>query len=147
MTRDQATAIVLETRRQRQVSYETLGARLGRNKVWAAAALHGQATMSTSEAAETAHMLGLDDETAAALEQIPSRGDVPSGRPLDPLVYRLQEIVQVYGTSIKAVVNEMFGDGIVSAIDFTIDIQRQEDPKGDRVVITLNGKFLPYRKW
>jgi cyanate lyase len=67
--------------------------------------------------------------------------------PVDPLIYRFHEITQIYGTTLKAVIHEMFGDGIMSAIDFTLDIQKQEDPKGDRVVVTLNGKFLPYKKW
>lgn len=92
-------------------------------------------------------MLGLGTDVAAALQEFPTKGAVGMTVPVDPLIYRFHEITQVYGTTIKAVIHEMFGDGIMSAIDFEMDIQRKEDPKGDRVVITMNGKFLPYKKW
>jgi cyanate lyase len=81
------------------------------------------------------------------LQEPPLKGSLEQQVPVDPLIYRFHEITQVYGTAIKAVIHELFGDGIMSAIDFEIDIQRQSDPKGDRVVVTYNGKFLPYRKW
>ena len=84
---------------------------------------------------------------AAALQEMPTKGSVGQTVPVDPLIYRFYEITQVYGTTIKAVIHEMFGDGILSAIDFTLDIQKEADPKGDRVVVTMNGKFLPYKKW
>ena len=89
----------------------------------------------------------LGPEVAAALQQIPTKGSVGETVPVDPLIYRFHEITQVYGTTLKAIIHEMFGDGIMSAIDFTLDVQKQEDPKGDRVVVTMNGKFLPYKKW
>jgi cyanate lyase len=92
-------------------------------------------------------LLDLGPEVVEALQQIPTKGSLAGAVPVDPLLYRLHEITQVYGTTIKAVVHEMFGDGIMSAIDFEIDIRRVADPKGDRVQITYNGKFLPYRKW
>ena len=91
--------------------------------------------------------LGLGPEVAEALQEIPTKGSLDSAVPVDPLIYRLHEITQVYGTTIKALIHEMFGDGIMSAIDFEMDIQKKADPKGDRVVITMNGKFLPYKKW
>jgi cyanate lyase len=147
MNRTQATEWLLEAKRRKRLSFEAIGARLGRDKVWVAAALMGQATMSAAEAAVVVEMLEVEPEVGEALQEIPVRGAVSASGPVDPLIYRFQEIVQVYGTAIKAVVNEMFGDGIVSAIDFQMDIQRREDPKGDRVVITMNGKFLPYKKW
>ena len=84
---------------------------------------------------------------ASALQEIPSKGSLDATVPVDPLIYRFHEITQVYGTSMKAIIHEMFGDGIMSAIDFEIDIQKKEDPKGDRVVVSYSGKFLPYRKW
>jgi cyanate lyase len=92
-------------------------------------------------------LLDLGPEVVEALQQIPTKGSLAGAVSVDPLLYRLHEITQVYGTTIKAVVHEMFGDGIMSAIDFEIDIRRVADPKGDRVQITYNGKFLPYRKW
>ena len=84
---------------------------------------------------------------AAALQEIPLKGSLDQTVPTDPLIYRFHEIMQVYGTSMKAVIHELFGDGIMSAIDFEIDIRKEEDPKGDRVVVEYSGKFLPYRKW
>jgi cyanate lyase len=107
----------------------------------------GQQTMSADEAEKAVATLGLGKEVAKALQEIPTRGSLDEAVPVDPTIYRLYEIVQVYGTTIKALVHEMFGDGIMSAIDFEMDIKRRESPKGDRVVITLDGKFLPYHKW
>jgi cyanate lyase len=111
----------------------------------------GQASMSKEESEKTVQTLGLSEGTAkqvaAALEEMPMKGSLDSTVPVDPLIYRFHEITQVYGTTMKALIHEMFGDGIMSAIDFEIDIQKKPDPKGDRVVITYNGKFLPYRKW
>ena len=103
--------------------------------------------MDASEAERVTEMLEVGPEVAEALQQISTKGWLPGAVPVDPLIYRLHEITQVYGTAIKAVIHEMFGDGIMSAIDFEIDVQRIPDPKGDRVRITYNGKFLPYRKW
>jgi len=103
--------------------------------------------MSAEEAGTATKVLGLGPEVAAALQEIPTKGSLENPVPVDPLIYRFHEITQVYGTSIKAIIHEMFGDGIMSAIDFEMDIQKKEDPKGDRVIVIYNGKFLPYRKW
>jgi cyanate lyase len=103
--------------------------------------------MSAEEALAAVHVLGLGPEVAEALQQIPMKGSLDSDVPVDPLLYRFHEITQVYGTTIKALIHEMFGDGIMSAIDFEMDIRKEEDPKGDRVVVTYSGKFLPYKKW
>ena len=103
--------------------------------------------MTAEEANKAAALLGLDKSVADALSECPLKGCLDMSVPVDPLIYRFHEITQVYGTTMKEIVHEMFGDGIMSAIDFEIDIQKQADPKGDRVVITYSGKFLPYRKW
>jgi cyanate lyase len=103
--------------------------------------------MSKEEAARATEILGLGPDVAGALQEIPTKGSLDSKVPVDPLIYRFHEITQVYGTTLKAIIHEMFGDGIMSAIDFELDVQRKEDPKGDRVVVTMNGKFLPYKKW
>jgi cyanate lyase len=103
--------------------------------------------MSAEEAKKAGEILALEPAVVAALQEMPSKGSVGQTVPVDPLIYRFHEITQVYGTTIKAIIHEMFGDGIMSAIDFEMDIQKKEDPKGDRVVITMNGKFLPYKKW
>ena len=147
MNRAECTEAILEAKRQKGLTFQELAYGIGRHVVWTTAAISGQATMDASEATRVTEMLGLGPEVAEALQQIPTKGSLPGSVPVDPLIYQLHEITQVYGTSIKAVIHEMFGDGIMSAIDFEIDIQRLPDPKGDRVQITYNGKFLPYRKW
>jgi cyanate lyase len=147
MTRTEATERILAAKKQRGLTFEAIAKAVGRHKVWVTAALLGQATMSAEEAQKAATVLGLGPDVAAALQEIPSKGSVGQTVPVDPLIYRFHEITQVYGTTIKAIIHEMFGDGIMSAIDFELDIQKKEDPKGDRVVITMNGKFLPYKKW
>jgi cyanate lyase len=147
MTRAEATERILATKKQKNLTFEAIAKAVGRHKVWVTAALLGQATMSAEEAQKAAAVLGLGPEVAAALQEIPTKGAVGQTVPVDPLIYRFHEITQVYGTTIKALIHEMFGDGIMSAIDFELDIQKREDPKGDRVVITMNGKFLPYKKW
>ncbi len=147
MTREEATGAVVAAMAAKKVTFEQVARAVGRHTVWTASALLGQATMTADEATKAVEMLGLGPDVAAALQTIASRGSVGRDVPVDPLIYRFHEIVQVYGTTLKAVIHEMFGDGIMSAIDFEMDVQRKEDPKGDRVVVTLNGKFLPYKKW
>jgi cyanate lyase len=147
MNRAECTEIILEAKQSKGATFQELADEVGRHVVWTTAAIMGQATMDALEAEALTKTLGLGPEVAQALQQIPSKGSLSGQVPVDPLVYRLHEITQVYGSSIKAVIHEKFGDGIMSAIDFEIDIQRVPDPKGDRVQITYNGKFLPYRKW
>jgi cyanate lyase len=149
--REECTEVVLGAKRQKGVTFQELAEGVGRHIVWTTAAIMGQATMDDTEARALTGMLDLEPdleaEVASALQQIPMKGSLDADVPVDPLIYRLHEITQVYGTTIKAVIHEKFGDGIMSAIDFEIDIERVADPKGDRVKLTYNGKFLPYRKW
>lgn len=147
ISRAEATDQLLTAKKEMGLTFEKIARAVGRHKVWVTAAIMGQATMSAQEANATVKLLGLGPEVAAALQEFPLKGSLDSTVPVDPLIYRFHEITQVYGTTIKAIIHEMFGDGILSAIDFELDIQRKEDPKGDRVVVTYNGKFLPYRKW
>jgi cyanate lyase len=147
MTRDEATAQILAAREKRGLSFSKIAEAVGRHPVWTTAALFGQATMSADEARKAVELLGVGPEVAQALQQVPSRGSLDQAVPVDPTIYRFYEMIQVYGTTMKALIHEMFGDGIMSAIDFEMDIKRVENPKGDRVVITLDGKFLPYKKW
>ena len=147
MTRAEATERILAAKKQKGVTFEAIARAVGRHKVWVTSALLGQATMSAEEAQRAAEFLGLGPDVTAALQEIPTKGSVGQTVPVDPLIYRFHEITQVYGTTLKAIIHEMFGDGIMSAIDFELDVQRQPDPKGDRVVVTMNGKFLPYKKW
>jgi cyanate lyase len=147
MKRCEATERILAAKKQKNLTFEAITKAVGRHKVWVTSALLGQSTMSAEEAQKAVSILGLGPDVAAALQEMPTKGSVGQTVPVDPLIYRFHEITQVYGTTIKAVIHEMFGDGIMSAIDFEMDIQKKEDPKGDRVVITMNGKFLPYKKW
>jgi cyanate lyase len=147
LTRAQATEKILAAKKAKGLTFADIAEAVGRHKVWVTAALLGQATMSVDEANAAARVLGLDPEVAEALQDMPTKGSLDSAVPVDPLIYRFHEITQVYGTTIKALIHEMFGDGIMSAIDFEMDIQKVEDPKGDRVIVTYNGKFLPYKKW
>ena len=147
LTREQATQAILEAKKNKGLTFDAIAKAVGRHKVWVTSALLGQATMSREEAQKAVQVLGLEADVAAALETIPSKGSIGQAVPVDPLIYRFHEITQVYGTTLKALIHEMFGDGIMSAIDFEMDIQKKEDPKGERVVVTMSGKFLPYKKW
>lgn len=151
MTRRDATEYLLAAKQSKGLTFEEISRSIGKDKVWVTAAIMGQASMSKDEAEKTVQTLGLAEGTAkqvaASLQEMPMKGSLDAAVPVDPLIYRFHEITQVYGTTMKALIHEMFGDGIMSAIDFEIDIQKKADPKGDRVIVTYNGKFLPYRKW
>jgi cyanate lyase len=145
------SATLLDAKRRSGHSFADLGARLGQDEVWIASLLHGQATASAEQAQDLLEALQIPEPErpalAAALTTYPVKGALDPVIPTDPLLYRFYEILQVYGLPLKDVIQEQFGDGIMSAIDFSLTVNRQEDPKGDRVVVTMNGKFLPYRKW
>jgi len=151
MSREEATDYLLAAKKTKGMTFEEISKAVGRDKVWVTAAIMGQATMSKDEAEKTVRTLGVGEglagQIADSLQEIPMKGSLDGSVPVDPLIYRFHEITQVYGSTMKALIHEMFGDGIMSAIDFEIDIQKKEDAKGDRVVVTYNGKFLPYRKW
>ena len=146
MIREEATEQSLEAKKQKGLTFEAIAQKVGRPKVWTTAALLGQHPMSAEEADAVGDLLDLDPEVTEALQEIPLRGSLDSDVPTDPTIYRIHEITQVYGTTIKALIHEEFGDGIMSAINFKMDIEKVEDPEGERVKITYEGKFLPY-KW
>jgi cyanate lyase len=141
------TATLLAAKKAKGLTFAELETSLGRDEVWIAAVFYGQASASPEEAEVIASALGLGPEVAEALTDYPVKGSLDPIIPSDPLIYRFYEIMQVYGMPMKAVIHEKFGDGIMSAIDFTLDIDKVEDPKGDRVQVTMCGKFLPYKKW
>ena len=148
MTRDEATAAVREAKEASGLTWHEIAQRVGRSPVWTTAALLGQAPMSADEAEAAAEALGLAPDVTAALQRYALKGSLDSDVPTDPLIYRFHEITQIYGTTIKELIHEIFGaDGIMSAIDFEMTIERKADPKGDRVVVTYDGKFLTNRKW
>ena len=128
------------------ITFAELEKIVGRDEIWIAAVFYRQASASLEEAQKIVEALGLSSDIAAELTEYPAKGLGPT-TPTDPLIYRFYEIMQVYGMPMKDVIHEKFGDGIMSAIDFTLDIEKEEDPKGDRVKVIMNGKFLPYKKW
>lgn len=140
------TQKLLAAKSERNLTFADLEQKVGRDEVWLAAVFYRQASASLEEATQILAVLGLPLELADELTSYPVKG-LGSIVPTDPLVYRFYEIMQVYGMPMKEIIHEKFGDGIMSAIDFTLDIEKEEDPKGDRVKVTMNGKFLPYKKW
>ncbi len=146
LTRSQVTEKILSVKRRKSLKWKEVAAQLGDNSpVWYTAALHGQMPLSADEAAKAATLFDLDEDETLLLQEIPYRGSLPTAVPTDPLIYRFYELVQVYGTTWKALIQEEFGDGIMSAIDFDMAIEREPNPKGDRVRITMSGKFLSYK--
>jgi len=148
MTKQQMSAAILAAKRQSGVSWAALAERVGGHEIWVASCCHGENSMPEPFAGKLCAALSLPQEVQAALVECPLKGQsLGQAVPTDPLIYRFYEIMQVYGLTLKEVIQEKFGDGIMSAIDFTLDVQKQPDPKGDRVIVTMNGKFLPYKKW
>ena len=140
------TQKLLAAKKAKNVSFTDLEKAVGRDEVWIAAVIYRQASASEEEATKLLVALGLDEELAQELGEYPVKGLGPIV-PTDPFIYRFYEIMQVYGMPLKAVIQDKFGDGIMSAIDFTLDVEKEEDPKGDRVKLIMSGKFLPYKKW
>ena len=149
MTRAKLTEKIVAHQRRSGTKWADVAAAVGRSKEWTTAALLGQMSMTREQAEAAAGALGMDlnDEELTLLQTVPYRGSLGQQVPTDALVYRFYELIQVYGTTIKALIEEEFGDGIMSAIDFSMDIARKPEPAGDRVVVTLNGKFLPYKTY
>ena len=149
MTRAELIEKIVTRKISSGVKWADVAAAVGVSKEWTTAALLGQMQMTAEQVDAAAGALGMEfsAEEKALLTSVPYRGSLGQTVPTDALVYRFYEIIQVYGTTIKTLIEEEFGDGIMSAIDFSMDIQRQPDPKGDRVVVTLNGKFLPYKTY
>ncbi len=147
MTREDVTDLIYATKIQKGIKWADVAKKIGHSKEWVTAACLGQMTLTKEQAAKVGKIFGLPAEAVTLLQVVPYKGSLPTAVPTDPLIYRLYEIVNVYGTTIKELIHEEFGDGIMSAIDFKMDIIREADPKGDRVLMTLNGKFLPYKTY
>jgi len=142
----EVTRNLLAAKKEKALSFADLENVVNRDEVWIAAVFYRQAGASVKEAQKIVAALGLGPDIAQALTECPVKGLGPVV-PTDPLIYRFYEIMQVYGMPLKAIIHEKFGDGIMSAIDFTLDVEKEKNPKGDRVKITMTGKFLPYNKW
>jgi cyanate lyase len=147
MTREDVTALIYSIKVQKGVKWADVAKTVGESKEWVTAACLGQMTLTREQAEKVGKIFGLPPEAVKLLQAVPYKGSLPAAVPTDPLIYRWYEIVNVYGTTIKELIHEEFGDGIMSAIDFKIDITRESDPKGDRVKVLLSGKFLPYKPY
>ena len=145
--RDEVTQLILASKVTKGIKWHDVAEALSLSKEWTTAACLGQMTFNKQQAEIVGEIFSLPDEAIAWLQIVPYKGSLPTAVPSDPLIYRWYEIVNVYGSTIKELIHEEFGDGIMSAIDFSMDIQREEDPKGDRVNVVLSGKFLPYKEY
>ena len=144
--RQQLTLQIVDTKTRKDLSWQELADAAGLSVTYVTAALLGQHPLPESSAKAVAALLDLDEDATRLLQSIPLRGSIPDGIPTDPTIYRFYEILQVYGTTLKALVHEQLGDGIISAINFKIDVKTVEDPEGGhRAVVTLDGKYLPYK--
>jgi cyanate lyase len=147
MNRLEVTEKIITAKVANSITWESVAQKVGLSKEWTTAACLGQMTLDDKQAKIVGDIFGLTDEEQKWLRVVPYKGSLPTAVPTDPLIYRWYEIVSVYGTTIKELIHEEFGDGIMSAIDFSMDIVRQPDPKGDRVNVVLSGKFLPYKQY
>jgi cyanate lyase len=144
MTRNEITEQIVVARLAKGLTWQELADAVGRPAVWTTAALLGQHPIPAELGKVLVEKLGLDESVIPVLAAVPYRGGLPSAVPTDPTIYRFYEALQVYGPALKELVHETFGDGIMSAINFSVDIQKKPHPSGDRVVVTFDGKFLPY---
>lgn len=147
MNRNDVTELIVLTRLKKGLQWSELAEVLGQSKEWSTAALLGQMALSREQAEAVGKTLDLPDDAIAQLQIAPYKGSLPTAVPADPLIYRFYELINVYGTTFKELIHEEFGDGIMSAIDFNMDVDREKDPNGDRVKITMSGKFLPYKMY
>ena len=147
MNRNEVTELIILQKQLKNLTWPQLAQAVGQSKEWTTAALLGQMTLNAEQAKSVGDVLDLPVAAIAQLQIVPYKGSLPTTVPTDPLIYRFYELISVYGSTFKALINEEFGDGIMSAIDFDMDLSRKEDPKGDRVKITMTGKFLPYKSY
>ena len=147
MTRADVTELVVMSRLKKGLTWAKIAKVVGASKEWTTAAMLGQMQLTKEQAEAAGKLLGLPAYAVLLLQQVPYKGSLPTTVPTDPLIYRFYELVNVYGTTIKELIHEEFGDGIMSAIDFKMDLTREPDPKGDRVKIVMSGKYLQYKTY
>ncbi|MEO8183375.1 MAG: cyanase [Deltaproteobacteria bacterium] len=149
MEKVEMTALILKAKKSKGLSWEAIAERLGGSELWVASCCYGENSMTEETASKLCAVLDLGAEVKESLLEFPTKGNSLEGKlvPTDPLLYRFYEILCVYGKSLKDSIQEKCGDGIMSAIDFTLDVKKVEHPKGDRIVVTMDGKFLPYRRF
>ena len=147
MSRIDVTEKIITTKVAKGIKWSDVAAKVGQSKEWTTAACLGQMTLTAGQANVVGEIFGLSDAEKKWLMVVPYRGSLPTSIPTDPLIYRFYELVNVYGTTFKELIREEFGDGIMSGIDFKMDLKREPNPAGDRVSITMSGKFLPYKAY
>ena len=147
MSRIEVTEKIVTAKVTKGIKWADVAARVGLSKEWVTAACLGQMTLTPEQAAIVGEIFGLSEDEQKWLMVVPYKGSLPTAVPTDPLIYRFYELVSVYGTTFKELIHEEFGDGIMSAIDFRMDLQREPHPMGDRVSIAMSGKFLPYKTY
>jgi cyanate lyase len=147
MSRIDVTEKIIEAKVRKGLRWADVAQRVGLSKEWVTAACLGQMTLNRDQAATIGQIFDLTDEETKWLSVVPYKGSLPTTVPTDPLIYRFYELVNVYGTTFKELIHEEFGDGIMSAIDFKMELTREPDPKGDRVKILMSGKYLPYKTY
>jgi len=147
MSRVEVTEKIITAKVSKGIKWADVATQVGLSKEWVTAACMGQMTLTEQQAAIVGEIFGLSPEEKKWLQVVPYKGSLPTSVPTDPLIYRFYELVSVYGTTFKELIPEEFGDGIMSAIDFRMDLQREPNPAGDRVSITMSGKFLPYKTY
>ena len=147
LTREHVTDMIVGSKLRKKIKWADVAKQVGRSKEWVTAGCLGQMTFTKEQAETVGRIFELPPEAIEVLQVVPYKGSLPTAVPTDPLIYRFYELVMVYGTTWKELIHEEFGDGIMSAIDFEMDMTRLPDPKGDRVKIVMHGKFLPYKTY
>jgi cyanate lyase len=147
MNRNDVTEMIVAAKIQKGIQWADVAKKVGLSKEWVTAGCLGQMTFDKKQAATVGKIFGLPAEAVALLQVVPYKGSLPTAVPTDPLIYRFYELISVYGTTFKELIHEEFGDGIMSAIDFKMDLKREPNAAGDRVNIVMSGKFLPYKTY
>ena len=147
MKRQDVTDLIAYRKITKSIKWSEVAKKVGASKEWTTAACLGQMQMTKKQAEVVGRIFDLPEDAVLILQTVPYKGSLPTAVPTDPLIYRFYELVNVYGTTFKALIHEEFGDGIMSAIDFKMDLRRETDPAGDRVAISMSGKFLPYKTY
>ncbi|MCX7174009.1 MAG: cyanase [Proteobacteria bacterium] len=147
MNRNDVTELIIETKIRKGIKWTDVAKKIGLSKEWVTAGCLGQMTFDKKQAATLGKIFGLPPEAVALLQVVPYKGSLPTSVPTDPLIYRFYELINVYGMTFKELIHEEFGDGIMSAIDFKMDLKREPNAAGDRVNIVMSGKFLPYKTY
>ncbi len=147
MNRNEVTEMIVAAKIQNGIKWADVASSVGLSKEWVTAGCLGQMAFDKEQATIVGEIFGLSADAVALLQVAPYKGSLPTALPADPLIYRFYELINVYGTTLKELIHEEFGDGIMSAIDFNMSVEREPNAAGDRVNIVMSGKFLPYKTY